>query len=568
VTAPIDWVDALLTPRHWPRLAEAGATALARVGRPDSTALAAVLTPLASIVGAPTAQLRRLSPGYCRLDWRVRQSVWSLVWTGTVLFKYRPKRASMPMVEEPIEMVPPTDRHPDFHTEILRFPNSVPLAEASLPTDLTVEILHLLQDLYPIIVPYQPLASSDPQTRFSASYTRLFHWVRQAPRWHPELERASAEDNLLSALAVGGPFAKLLQRADPSESAGAQSYVIDLSHMARYPVRDGLMRLGCTIHYTATGGVLAVTDITYDNKRVGPGDERWELMQRIALASLVTHLTVWRQGMEYHASGLAAFPAPTLKLPPEHPIRRLLTAHMVDTVSTSYHTHLTLRRHGFDVTGFTFPREVLFQYLDDGAKDFDIARLDVRLDYAQRGIEETLEYPYQPLAERYYDLFGSYVRSYLDLYFPNEEALAADAAANSWFDALDQTIQNGIRHYAPSLTRENLIKLCTLIIYSVVVGHEENSLWNYAVFMPTVVHADGQPLTAGEVQVVTNFQLLICSATNSLLDDFSYLAPDTCGKECMRNLQRELAALQKELNAAGDHYWRIDPKELKSSVAS
>ncbi len=567
LTAPVDWIDTLLTPRHWPRMAEAGAAALATMSRPDSTALAAFLARFTGVVAALTAQLRKLSPAYRRLDWEVRKFIWSLVWTVTVLYRYRPKVAWAPVVEKPIEMVPPTERHPDFRAEILRFPNSVPLAEASLPTDLTVELIHLLQDLYPIIVPHQPLAATDPQTRLSESYPRLFRWIRRPPRWHPDLAQAAAQDNLLGALAVGGPFAKLLERAGPLDSASIETYVIDLSHMARYRVRDGLMRLGCTIHFTAKHGNLSVTGVTYGGDTVAPGDGRWELMQRIALASLVTHLTVWRQGMEYHASGLAAFPAPTLRLPPDHPIRRLLTPHMLDTVSTSYHTHLTLRRHGFDVTGFAFPLDVLFQYYDDGAKAFDIARLDVRLDYARRGIQDVLEYPYQRLAERYYDLFAAYVRAYLHIYYPDEETLAADAAAHMWFDALDNTIQNGIRHYVPSLMRENLVKLCTLLIYSAVVAHEENSLWDYAVFMPTVVHADGQPMTVGEVQCVSNFQLLICSATNSLLNDFSYLALERQGKECMRNLQRELVALQKELDAAGDYYWRLDPNTLKSSVA-
>ena len=94
-----------------------------------------------------------------------------------------------------------------------------------------------------------------------------------------------------------------------------------------------------------------------------------------------------------------------------------------------------------------------------GLKDFDIARLDVRQDYVRRGIKATFPYPYQRLAERYYALFESYVRTYLEIYYADEETLASDSAADIWFDVLDETIQNGIRHYVPSLTRENLIKL-------------------------------------------------------------------------------------------------------------
>jgi hypothetical protein len=568
LTIPADWLDALLTPRQWPRLADVGAETFTKMGRPDSTQITALLSLFTRIPGALTAQLRRLSPLYRRWDWWVRKNFWVLLWALTVIWRYRPKRAWIPQQEEKIDMVPPTARHRDFRAEVLRFPNTVTLAEASLPTDLAVELIHLLQDLYPIIVPYQLPGATDPQRRLDEAYPPLFRWIKQSPRWHPELADAAASGNLLGALAVGGPFAKLLERVEKNSSEAGAQYVIDLSHMTKYAVRAGLARLGCTIHYVATDGKLRVTNITYNGETTAPGAAQWDFFERIALASLVTHVTVWRQGMEYHASGFAAFPAPTLRLPPNHPIRRLLTPHMIDTVSTSYHTHLTLRRNGFDVTGFAFPLDSLFEYYNDGARAFDIAKLDVRQEAVRRGIDESLDHPYQTLATKYYDLFEKYVTAYVELYYPDEATLQRDAALNAWFDALDHTLQNGIRHYVPTLTRENLVKLCTVIIYSVVIAHEENSLWDYALYMGTIVHADGSPMTVGEVQCVSNFQLLICGATNQLLQDFSYLALDERGKDCMRNLQRDLLFLQQELNAAGDRYWRLDPVDLKSSVAT
>ena len=175
-------------------------------------------------------------------------------------------------------------------------------------------------------------------------------------------------------LAAGGPFAKLLERSDTSPDR----YVIDLAHMSDYPVRDGLCRLGCKLHFTATNGQLSVTGIDYEGQTVAPGTDRWELTERIALAALVTHLTVWRQGMEYHVGGLAPVPVVTHNLlPPRHPVRRLLAPHLDQTVLTNYSTHLTLRRSGFDVHGFSFPFDSLLRYYDDGARAFDIRRLDV-----------------------------------------------------------------------------------------------------------------------------------------------------------------------------------------------
>jgi len=561
IRLPFDFLERLVTARHW--IGFADYLNSWRFFRPDSTRLARAVASLTRPLGASATRLRARSPGFRRADWAVRKSFWSFVWALTVAYRYRARRPWQPRREKPIAMVSPTVRHPDFKAEVLRFPDSVPLIEASFASDLWVETLHFFQDIYPIMVPHQERASNDPQTRLQQSYTRLFRLVRAPPRWHPDLVPAAARNNLLGALAVGGPFAKLLRAVDSARGR----YEIDLSHMYGYPVRAGLMRLGCRIGYEARDGELVVTEIDYAGEPVRPGEPRWAVVEQIAMASLVTHLTVWRQGMEYHASGLNALPAVTNGLPPRHPIRVLLTPHMIDTASVSYYTHLTLRRNGFDVTGFTFPLDALFKYYNDGARDFDLSRLDIRLDKDRRGIPDTLYYPYQTQALRYWDLFEAYVRTWVHHYYPTEESLAADSALHLWFEAMDRAIINGVRGYVPVLDRGGLVNLCTLLIYSVVVAHDENSLWNYALFMPTLVHEDGLPMTLGEVQCVSNFQLVICSAVNDLMADFSHLALDPEGARLMRELQSNLSTLQAEMEAAGDTWWRVYPAALKSSVA-
>ena len=94
-------------------------------------------------------------------------------------------------------------------------PDGVPYAEKSLWNQVTVQLVHLLQDIYPLVSSHQEAASPDPQARFDRAYTFPYRCVRDAPRWHPDLVAASASKNLLGALASGGPFAKLLERVDP-----------------------------------------------------------------------------------------------------------------------------------------------------------------------------------------------------------------------------------------------------------------------------------------------------------------------------------------------------------------
>jgi hypothetical protein len=194
--------------------------------------------------------------------------------------------------------------------------------------------------------------------------------------------------------------------------------------------------------------------------------------------------------------------------------------------------------------------------------------LDVRRELTRRGIPESLDYPYYKQALRYYELFESYVGDYVDRYYPDQAAIDGDDDLRLWFESLDKHIVNGIRGYVPTLTKENLIRLCALYIYAVTVEHEENTLWDYAVFLPTTVHSDGTGQTVGEVQLVLNFQYVVSSATNRLLTDMTHLALDERAAEIMRNLQTGLKELQAEMESAPDHYWQVYPKSLESSVSA
>jgi hypothetical protein len=338
--------------------------------------------------------------------------------------------------------------------------------------------------------------------------------------------------------------------------------------MIKYEVREGLCRLGCKINFAEESGKLRVWSVEYQGGTVSPTDPTWDLTERIALCTLATHLTVWRHGMQYHVGGVAPVAVITQDMPPEHPIRRLLAPHISETPSTNYYTHLTLRRSGFDVTGFGFPLEVILKYYDDGASALHLAMLDVRCDTARRDIPETLDYPWYRQALRYWALFEAYVSDYVSHYYPDQAAIEKDKELQSWFELLDDNIVNGIRGYVDSLTKENLIKLCTLYIYTVTVEHEENTLWDYAVFLPTTVHSDGTIQTVGEVQSALNFEFVISSATNRLINDQTHLALDRRAAEIMTRLQTGLKELQAEMEGGVDHYWRVYPKDLESSVSA
>ena len=561
---PVELVEILVTPRRWPFLPDHVASRISDALVVDTTGLGRLLSRTLGMLSPVRSLLLSRSPSLQNLDWQVRKTFWALAWSTIVALQRYPRRAPVPRDEKPLALISAPESYPDFKAPALVVPADVPDAEKSLMTDVAVQIIHLLQDVYPTITSHQPVASSDPKERLEEAYTIFHRLVRTPPRWHPDLVQATRDNTLFAALAVGGPFAKLLERVSPD----SERYVIDLSHMSNYPVRQGLCRLGSKLHFVASDGNLSFSGIEYENDLITPGSPRWEVANRIALAALMTHLTVWRQGMEYHAGGLAPVPVPTHNMPAAHPLRRLLAAHMAQMLQANYSTHITLRRSGWDARALSFEHETLLRYYDDGARAFDIRRLDVRADAERRNIPDTLDYPYLPQAIQYWDVIESYVRAYVEHYYADDRSLQADAHAQTWFDALDRLITGGIRSYVPTLTKSNLVKLCTLIIYSVSVAHTENSLWNYAPFMPTTVRKDGVGDSVGEVQMTLNFELLITSPMNPLVQDISHLALDRGAAEIMRGFQASLRKLQRDMENEPDRYWRLYPNDVEASVST
>ena len=561
--APSRVLNVFLTPERWRFLPDDIAMWISRVVAFDTTGMGRVLRRLSPLGPIRNALLPR-SAFLRSLDWQVRKLFWTVLWCVMVMLQGWPRRTPMPRREKAIRLLSAPETYSDFRAPTLVVPDNVPVAEKALPNQVIVQMVHLLQDLYPVVASHQAPAHLDPQVRLNKAYTLPYRLIRDAPRWHSDLLAASKSKNLLGALASGGPFAKLLQRADQNGSR----YAIDLSHFSNYEVREGFCQLGSRLLFEAPEGRLVITAIEYEGERIAPHDAKWDFAERIAIAGLNTHVTVWRQGMEYHVGGLA--PVPVLihnLLPPTHPMRRLLAPHVNQTLTTNFHTHLTLRRSGFDVTGFTFPYSTILRYYDDGAGGFDINRLDVEADTRRRGIPDSLDYPYLLQALRYYRLFEKYVRRYVEHYYRSDDALQSDAAVRDWFEALDWTIVRGVRSYVPELSCEGLIKLCTLLIYSLSVGHTENSLFSHAVFMPTTVRRDGLQPSVGEIQNILNFQFLITAPSTLLVSDVSHLALDATAGSIMRDYHRSLLALQEEMEREPSRHWQLFPSEVEASVS-
>jgi len=87
-------------------------------------------------------------------------------------------------------------------------------------------------------------------------------------------------------------------------------------------------------------------------------------------------------------------------------------------------------------------------------------------------------------------------------------------------------------------------------------------------FLPATVRADGRGESVGQVQAVVNFELLISSATNRLMNDASHVALDPTGASIMRSLQSRLARLHEAMAQEPHRHWRILPRDLEASISA
>ena len=94
----------------------------------------------------------------------------------------------------------------------------------------------------------------------------------------------------------------------------------------KYKVRDGFRRYGARVYFNQDQQVTAIYDYAQD-KIVKPGDTKdWEAAKYLAKTTALTLVTVREHLVWTHFTlSLTMTRLSTAKLPPTHPLRRLLT---------------------------------------------------------------------------------------------------------------------------------------------------------------------------------------------------------------------------------------------------
>ena len=251
--------------------------------------------------------------------------------------------------------------------------------------------------------------------------------------------------------------------------------------------------------------------------------------------------------------------------------RRLLAPHIADTLSTNYHTHLTLRRNGFDVTGFSFDYDTILRYYDDGASYFDICAGSIRARTRRGGRSAaTLDYPYLGQSCRYFDLFVDYVTEYIRHYYPDDRSLAQDPhLRRSGSTTLDRHVIRGITRLRAGADRDRADPPVRALHLHVSVEHEDNTMWNYAMFLPATVRADGaRPIGGrgaggGELRAADLVGDQPADERREPRRPRRARAPRSCAA-CSRGSGACTTAMAREPH----RHWRILPRDLEASISA
>jgi hypothetical protein len=116
-----------------------------------------------------------------RAAWILRKFIWSVTWAFIVVMRLWPRRVGVPAEDNAIRLIPAPESYPAFRGPALVVPSDVTRTEMTLPGALTVQVLHVLQAVYPVISSHQPTASDDPEERVREAYSWVYRLVKAPP---------------------------------------------------------------------------------------------------------------------------------------------------------------------------------------------------------------------------------------------------------------------------------------------------------------------------------------------------------------------------------------------------
>jgi hypothetical protein len=507
------------------------------------------------------------------LTWFARRGIWDFI-TWLKFFFAKPENIRLPKVKWGHITPTPMDKAiPEVPlTKVMVCPR------AQIPRDernpRNTGFYDFQVRFYRIFSPMQrglPPISTDPQV----ALRRAFNGLRRKRFHDPELpaEYLGAPD--LGSLAVRGPYACYTRR--PRKNA---PWEWDLRMLDNYEHHPGLVKIGSRVLFREDPVRRSLQAYRIDCAlgSIKPTDAEWDQACKIALCAATTHLSLVRHFNWVHLAGGAQLAIATRNsLTRNHPLFRLLWPYIVGTLqSNDIVTRGQMARGGDFETTFSFTFKGMCELFDDTYKEYRHSVNDPETDGNSRQVRGAkFDTPTQQNLEELFDVMHSFVRNYLEIYYPRNangtKAVRSDAELMAWLDELNTFVPNGVGVSRKDVTCDRLARMLAGQLYLVTVQHEilGSFMWNYQLWthrQPARIYQDFRPEPLDVYQRLVNANYILNVHRRALMHNFDDLALDDDARAAMLRFQSELVALQAKLDSHPHAVWRICPRDLKVNI--
>jgi hypothetical protein len=291
-------------------------------------------------------------------------------------------------------------------------------------------------------------------------------------------------DDAISQWAFAGLAAHAIKAHTGGKSAQgvAIKFEVDYSWMSAFKVRPGFEKYGATAYFGADRSLLMM-HWDEGGLDVMPGDERWEHAKWAWKCSCLVGVTLKDHLVGVHFEQANTLYTTTIEqLPQNHPVRRLLLPHIYGTPTINYDAAVTLATNrGILHHAVALEWEALQEAFvaSRAALRLDSFWLDEHLSSRGMGSGETEEdsdfYPWGYEMRRYVSVVETMVARYIDVYYPDDGAVAADSELRGFVAAFPSYYRERI---GASFDKKDVVDLLTTSIVYVTGMH--NHLGNIA----------------------------------------------------------------------------------------
>mmetsp|Transcript_27376 Transcript_27376/g.24205 ORF Transcript_27376/g.24205 Transcript_27376/m.24205 type:complete len:589 (-) Transcript_27376:56-1822(-) len=216
-------------------------------------------------------------------------------------------------------------------------------------------------------------------------------------------------------------------------------YMIDLSILGQFPVRQGFVRYGCIAYYNDKYDIIGIFASHYKELYTPASDKaKWEHAKWILRVTIATVSTIKCHLLESHEIIAHAFVIATREnLHFDHPLRRFLKPFCFRTIYINHSAAQNLvgkKQLVHRAWAFDYEQVIGILKALNGSYKFDLHKNRFKTNGMTDVPDE--HFPIQTDMNEYWEITHQFVANYLKIYYKDDEALNVDKYIPDWYSKL------------------------------------------------------------------------------------------------------------------------------------